>query len=325
MRLTQIIPYLTFFIISACTSSTTTVVLPTLAQLPTIAPTVTNPPTMNATSALSTATPTATPSSTPSRVPSALPTATGTPQPSATVLPTNTHTPLPQAFAFGQSAQGRNLEAFRYGTGSKIIMLVGGIHTGFEANTTRLVEQLRAHFADHRNHVLPGITMILIPVLNPDGLLMGRQLQGRFNSNNVDLNRNWGCGWSPEAVFRTGPVDPGSEPFSEPETRALGSLIQRINPATVLFFHSAADGVFAGNCGDTGSSLSDEMVAIYGEATGYPYGASFTSYAVTGTAPAWVDSMGIPSADVELASATATEFERNLNGVMALQRWLLGQ
>ena len=33
-------------------------------------------------------------------------------------------------------------------------------------------------------------------------------------------------------------------------------------------------------------------------------------------------SIGIPSADVELASATDPEFDRNLRGVMAVQWWL---
>ena len=37
-----------------------------------------------------------------------------------------------------------------------------------------------------------------------------------------------------------------------------------------------------------------------------------------------VDSLGIPSAAVELATNTSLEFNRNLNGVMALQCWLLG-
>lgn len=211
--------------------------------------------------------------------------------------------------------------AYRVGTGSQVVMLVGGIHAGFEANTITLVEQLRDHFQQRSSDVLPQITLIFVPVVNVDGQAYGRQLRGRFNANEVDLNRNWGCGWSPEAVFGRGAVDPGSEPFSESETIALGSLIQRVQPAAVLFYHSAANGVFAGNC-DAESSVSDDLASVYGTATGYPFGGEFSSYAVTGTAPAWVDSTGIPALDVELATADGTEFQRNLNGVMAVQRWL---
>lgn len=213
--------------------------------------------------------------------------------------------------------------AYRAGSGPRTIMLIGGIHAGFESNTIRLVEQLRDYFRLNPDNILSAITLIFVPALNADGVAFGRELRGRFNGNEVDLNRNWGCGWSPEAVFSRGPVDPGSEPFSEPETIALGSLIQRVQPSAVLFYHSAADGVFAGNC-ESETTISEELAQVYGDATGYPYGSDFSAYAVTGTAPAWVDSTGIPSVDVELASAEATEFDRNLRGVLALQRWIAG-
>ena len=51
----------------------------------------------------------------------------------------------------------------------------------------------------------------------------------------------------------------------------------------------------------------------------------FTDYVVTGTEASWVDSLGIPAADVELSTTRATEFTRNYSGIMAVQRWLLGQ
>lgn len=198
-------------------------------------------------------------------------------------------------------------------------MLVGGIHAGFETNTVRLMDEMREHFQRTPSDILPGISLLVIPALNPDGLEYGRQLRGRFNDNNVDLNRNWGCGWSPDAEFSGGIVDAGEQPFSEPETRALGSLIQQVQPATVLFYHSAARGVFAGRC----IGISDELAQVYGEATGYPYGEAFGAYNVTGTAPSWVDGLGIPAVDVELATADQTELIRNLRGVLAVQAWVL--
>ncbi|MBZ0286347.1 MAG: hypothetical protein K8I30_01935, partial [Anaerolineae bacterium] len=91
----------------------------------------------------------------------------------------------------------------------------------------------------------------------------------------------------------------------------------------VLFYHSAAGGVYAGSCnGDHGSAF---MSQILGQATGYSYGQVFSAYRVTGTAASWVDGEGIPSADVELLSWDESEFERNLAGVMALQEWLVGR
>jgi len=311
-------------LLTACNPTPAT--LPTLAILPTTAPSLTFTPSH---------TPTVTATPSPTTMPSVTPLLAGeaprwTQAPTPTVtntLPPNTPSPtspatatlLPPVFTFGTSVEGRPLEGFRYGTGPQILMLIGGIHAGFEANTVDLVRELNAHFARTPGDILPGMTLVLVPALNPDGLARGRRLEGRFNSNMVDLNRNWGCGWSPEAEFGLGPVDPGNEPFSEPESTALGSLIQQTRPAAVVFYHAAANGVFGGDCGGISS---DALAQVYGDASGYPYGRAFSSYNVTGSAPAWVASEGIPALDVELASAQLTEFRRNLNAILAVQRWL---
>lgn len=256
------------------------------------------------------------------------PLASKTPSPMPSLPPT--FTPVSQAapqtqalfaeFIFGQSVEGRDLRGYRIGMGSKMLVLVGAVHGGFEDNTTRLIEQLAGHFRVNPQDILPDTTLLLIPALNPDGLARGRVLAGRFNANNVDLNRNWGCGWSETAYFRDQTVNAGSAPLSEPETQALASLIQTFQPSAVLFYHAAAAGVFAGNCG--GHYGSDALAEAYGLAANYAFDAGFSAYPVTGTAPAWVNSLGIPSADVELASATDTEFDRNLLGILAVQHWL---
>ncbi|NWF69822.1 MAG: hypothetical protein HXY40_12125 [Chloroflexi bacterium] len=333
--------------------------LPTLAVFPTSAPTALPTRTPHV---IPSDTPTLTPSVTPSPVPSSTPlfsAATSAPPtarpslildatlpispdflvsatpgqaaPSAALPPVLDYTPnansaasatLPAAFIVGYSAGGRPITAHTFGTGAIIIMLVGGIHGGWEANTVALVQELIAHFSGSPADVLPGIMLLLIPTANPDGLVRGREISGRFNDNHVDLNRNWGCEWSPEAEWRDGPVNPGARAFSEPETQALALLIQQMRPAVVLFYHSAADGIFEGRCDNTTSSLA--MATVLGEATGYRYGEPFTAYRVTGTAANWVDGQGIPSADVELTRWQSSEFARNLRGVMALQCWLSG-
>ena len=249
-----------------------------------------------------------------------------TPNTQQAINPVNPAQPpglLPAAFRFGQSVNGADLLAYRQGTGDNVIMLVGGIHMGYEAITVELVNELRNFFRERPQEILPGITLVFVPSINPDAAAYGEQLRGRFNANNVDLNRNWGCGWSADAVFQEQTVNPGSEPFSEPETRALGSLIQRVQPDAVLFYHAAANGVYGGNC-NPGSTVSDALAEAYGTAARYPFEGGFSAYEVTGSAPAWVDSLGIPALDVELATSDSTEFQRNLNGLMAVQRWLRG-
>lgn len=310
-------------ILSACGNRDAgTLELPTLVRFPTLTTTPESSPTSELSIIPSdTATSTETASPLPTETARLSVFASDTITPTRLPSPTVTATPLPQTFIFGQSAGGRDLIAYRYGSGSYTIMLVGGIHAGFESNTIDLMFEIQQHFQNNPATIEPDVTFILIPVLNPDGQQEGRILAGRFNGNNVDLNRNWDCDWSPDAVFNQRVVDAGSEAFSEPETRALGSLIQRVNPASVIFYHSAANGVFAGNCGDNEAD-SDELAAIYGTSSGYPYGSDFDSYPVTGTAPGWVDSTGIPALDVELASATVNEVERNLRALMAVQTWI---
>lgn len=311
-------------LLSACQNDAERQQLPTLVRFPTLSPTV-----QASNTALVTISPTITATATTTST--AIPLATDTPRlqvfATATITPTSlpsataTSTPLPENFIFGQSAGGRDLVAYRYGSGRYTIMLIGGIHAGFEANTIELVFEIQRYFQNNPSAIEPEVTFILIPVLNPDGEQLGRVLHGRFNGNTVDLNRNWGCGWSADAVFGRGIVDAGREAFSEPETTALGSLIQRVNPTSVIFYHSAANGVFSGNCGND-TADSDGLGAIYGEASGYPYGLEFDAYPVTGTAPGWVDSIGIPALDVELASADIAEFERNLRAILAIQMWV---
>lgn len=234
-----------------------------------------------------------------------------------------TFIPAGNTFVVGQSVQGRDILAWRFGDGEKVVLLVGGIHAGFEAITVTLINELIAHFQETPADVLPGITLILIPVVNPDGLIFGREARGRFNANNVDLNRNWGCEWSPTAYWQERLANPGERAFSEPETRAIGQLIRDFQPGAAVFYHAAAHGVFAGSCnGDHGSGA---LAAVIGEAAGYPYGEAWSAYPVSGTAASWADGLGIPAVDLELSGTRETEFLPNLRGIMAVQAWLIGE
>ena len=262
-------------------------ILPTLLVLPSVTstpvPRPTLPPTFTPTD-----TATATPTRTASPTPTITPTATRTPIIIPTLVPTVTPLALPEMFQFGQSLEGRPLIARRFGEGNTLLMLVGGIHGGYESNTSQLMEEFIIYFETLPETVLPGASLLIIPALNPDGVMKPDTLVGRFNANGVDLNRNWGCNWQETAYFYEQEVYPGAEPFSEPESRALAALINDLRPAVVLFYHSAADGVFAGHC--DGNTHSEEMAAVFGSASGYPYQSDFTKYDVTG--PRRAGSMG---------------------------------
>lgn len=247
-------------------------------------------------------------------LPSASPSETLRPVP---VLPTRTSYPDAPHFSLGQSVQGHPIWAWRFGDGPHRIVLVGGIHGGYEANSTLLAKQLIGHLLANPADALPGIQLVIIPAANPDGLAQGDDLEGRFNANGVDLNRNWGCGWSKEAYLRNTPVDPGPYPFSEPETRALRAYFIAEPPDAVIFYHSALGAVFTGECGSE-HPAARWLGELMAEATGYPY-EHFTYYDVTGDAANWLAERGIPALVIELSTRTDTEFQRNWKGIMALQ------
>jgi LysM repeat protein len=229
----------------------------------------------------------------------------------------------------GFSGQGRPLEVFSFGEGATDIVLVGGVHGGYEWNTVLLAYQMIDYFYGNQNQIPATVTLHIIPVANPDGLYLVTGQTGRFsasqvaappraarfNGRGVDVNRNWSCGWSPSARWGGTRVDPGSEPFSEPETRALRDFFLETEPAAVIFWHSQANLVAPGRCG--GDAGSAELAEVYGEASGYPPGA-FTAYELSGTASDWLNEQGVPAATVELADHENTASGQNLAGIFAL-------
>lgn len=233
------------------------------------------------------------------------------------VVPTLTPYPDDQRFSLGKSVEGRNIWAWQFGDGPYTIVLVGGLHGGFEGNTVVLAEELVDYFRRHDEDVLPPIRLVIIPVANPDGLVRGSEIEGRFNARGVDLNRNWGCEWSDTAVLRDFEVDPGPRPFSEPESLALRSYFIAEPPDAVIFYHSAAGGIFLGQCGS--EPPARWLGELLEDATGYPHEATFHYYEVSGDASNWLAERGIPAAVVETYTKDETDFEMNLAGVIALQ------
>jgi len=266
---------------------------------------------------------------------------TGTPAPSDTSAPPPTATetrPTPTATAdfmetslVGESFNRLPITSYRFGTGEIAIVLVGAIHGGYEWNTSLLAYEFMDYFMANPEMVPPSITLHIIPAANPDGLYavtnrVGRfsadevisdTVPGRFNGRNVDLNRNWDCQWAPSAYWRDTLVSGGEFPFSEPENQVLRDFILAIDPAMVLFWHSAADGVFAAGCPET-HIPSYQLATIYGLAAGYPIYERFYHYPITGDAGDWLAAQGIPTLSVELETHESLDWEQNLAGLLAL-------
>jgi len=240
----------------------------------------------------------------------------------------------PEHKTIGWSVEGRAIEARTYGQGDTELLFVGGIHGGYEYNSVLLAHRFMDYLDANPESVPDNLTVTVIPSANPDGLyevtggegrfaaadisVDTKDGTGRFNANDVDLNRNFNCKWKPESMWRGNTVSAGSEAFSEPEARAIRDFVLAHDPAAVVFWHSQSDAVYASECED---GILPETLAVmnaYSRASGYPAVDSFDAYEITGDAEGWLASIGIPAITVELSTHETVEWERNLAGTTAL-------
>jgi len=260
---------------------------------------------------------------------------TETPPPSATPPPTATSMALALETVIGSSVEERPLLAYQFKNGPNQVVIIGGLHGGYEWNSIQLAYAAIDYFTENPDAVPDSVTLHIIPSANPDGLALvaknagttsaedfvglplAETLPGRFNANQVDLNRNWDCKWYASAYWQDQWVSGGDEPFSEPETQALRDFLLEKSPAVVVFLHSAANGVFASGCGET-FAPSLKAANVYGLAAGYPVQARFSAYTVTGDAGDWLAQQKIPAFAVELTDHDSLDLTKNLAGMRAL-------
>lgn len=221
-----------------------------------------------------------------------------------------------KSLELARSVEGRSVRVVELGRGPRWIAVIGGIHQGNEANTTVLVNLLLDHFRANLDLIPDGIGLAFIPDLNPDGTAAGT----RENANGVDLNRNWDADWQPDSYGPYGLVvgGGGTEPFSEPETRALERYLVARPFLAAIFYHSRGGLVVAGH-GDDG--ISAELARVIALAAQYLYLTEWTAYPLSGQATDYLANQGIHAVDVELTNYTDPDFARNLRGLTAALTW----
>jgi protein MpaA len=178
---------------------------------------------------------------------------------------------------YGTSLEGTPLTVFLPDTGSAEIVVLASIH-GDEAETTVVVsEALRC---------LPrgDLRAAVILCANPDGMLRGT----RGNGRGVDLNRNFPTSnWSPDPVHyksraadaRDIALSPGIQPASEPETTALISFLERLQPRAVISLHSALACVDDAGASHLGRQLAERCALPFLTEIGYPTPGSMGTWA----------------------------------------------
>ncbi len=235
----------------------------------------------------------------------------------------------------GKSVEGRDITAYHYGSGDKELLFVGGIHGGYEWNTVLVAYELMDYLQANPTIVPAGVRVTVIPVLNPDGLNktlgkdgrfaaadvpspIAKTVSGRFNANNVDLNRNFACDWQSTGTWQKTPVSGGSAAFSEPESMAFKTYVEAHKLSAVVVWFSSAGGVFSSNCHKDVSSETAAITKIYADASGYPAHKVYNYYEITGDMANWLAKSNIPAISVLLTTHDNVEWSKNQAGIEAL-------
>ena len=168
---------------------------------------------------------------------------------------------------YGASVNGIELEAW-WPAASQVAptrVVFAAIH-GEEADTLQLAQTLL------RTTRAADACAVVVPVVNPDGVLAGT----RQNARGVDLNRNfptstwqamsqptfWPTTMTRSTEFRTQWSSPGSAPGSEPEVAALTALIERVAPEIVIDLHQPLDCIIAKS--DAAAAVAEHLAAPAG-------------------------------------------------------------
>ncbi len=186
----------------------------------------------------------------------------------------------------GKSVQGRPIESWICGTDRPSVLVLAGTH-GDEPKSVDLARRLLAVLAGRSRSV------VVVPVVNPDGYVVRR----RKNANGVDINRNFPTSDWVESPMRSRHHG-GSRPASEPETRAIIALIDRLRPVRILTLHSISHGRFCNNYDGPAREPAGRMSHY----NGYPVRASI-GYATPGSFGTWAGGeLGLAVVTLELPS-----------------------
>lgn len=249
--------------------------------------------------------------------------------------------PLPEMLeekpmeTIGTSSDGNEIIAYHFGSGEKELLFVGGTHAGYSGNTTVVAYELIDYLEGNPDAVPDTVKVTVIPVLNPDGLeavygTTDRVAQanlktdhtqttpGRFNGNNVDLNRNFDCEWKAQGTWQDRTVSGGSEPFSEPEARAVRDYVETHDIAGAVVWYSAAGGVYSSSCNNGVSAETKTLTNLYANAAGYSAHEEFDFYEITGDMVNWLAKKGVPAISVLMTDHENPEWSKNKAGITAM-------
>jgi predicted deacylase len=234
----------------------------------------------------------------------------------------------------GESVNGKNIWAYKIGEGQIKFAFGGGIH-GNEVGTVKFIKQL-VNFIYLNKDNYKDFTFYFIPIINPDGYEIGIANPdyfhggniGRFNANNVDLNKNfptksfnkysvWSRG---DSYTESKKVYCGEYGGSEPENNALTRFLLD-NKVQIFFnYHSSGGDVQANQI-----PLSVELNKIYSQACKFGNWPEeeWKKLGQTGTAKEWCEENNIAFSEIENTGRWGSDWERQKPAIVAILKYLV--
>lgn len=130
----------------------------------------------------------------------------------------------------GQSVLSENIFSITLGAGPNKILMWSQMHGNESTTTKALFDLLNLFSEDESNIILKNCTIVIVPILNPDGALA----YTRLNANNVDLNRD-------------------AQTLSQPESVVLNTLFNSFKPHFCFNLHGQRTIFSAGNTSNSAS------------------------------------------------------------------------
>lgn len=216
----------------------------------------------------------------------------------------------------GYSVQGRPIIAYYFGNGSKTILFTGGIH-GEERSAQQTMQAWADYLMTNAYKIPADKRVVVIPNLNPDGIARG----SRNNVNNVNLGRNYPtANWTASIDTASGtlPTGGGTEPGSEPETKAIMAITRQLLPRLEVSFHAQGQLVGANKVADS-VSIGSMYASTVGYSTMYNNAEEIMGYSITGEYEEWMgEQYGIPAILIELPSRQGNYLNSQLTALMKL-------
>jgi hypothetical protein len=226
----------------------------------------------------------------------------------------------------GTSVEGRPIVALKVSSNPlkhtfKPIVRICGAHHGNEVGSSETVIMFTKYLLDNYStdarlrKLVEEREVWLIPMVNPDGVAK----RTRYNGNHMDLNRNYGY------HFGRGYKKAGSNPYSEPETRAIRDQAANIPFALSLSYHCSGDIVnYLWNYTKVRApdqKLILELAEGYARTNGYEVTEGCDWYQTTGDTDDWAyGCTGVIDATIEVAnpsfSGMPSVFNKNLESML---------